>query len=86
MSTSDVPPLKVIARAPFTIHYDGSADAVTATNAVGTFDIMPGHADFFSMLEPCDVTITTKDESISFPISNGMVVVRDDEVELYVNV
>lgn len=78
--------LKVTARAPFTVHYEGQAEAVTATNSVGTFDILPGHADFFSMLEPCDVTVTTEEELLSFPISNGMVIVQDNEVLLFVNV
>lgn len=78
--------LNVTARAPFTVHYEGQAEAITATNSVGTFDILPGHADFFSMLEPCDVTVTTEKESISFPISNGMIIVQNNEVLLFVNV
>ena len=80
------PVLNVTARAPFTVHFEGEAEAVTATNSVGTFDILPGHADFFSMLEPCDVTVTTHEESISFPISNGMIIVQNNEVMLFVNV
>ena len=39
--------LTVIARAPFTVYYEGPASAVSAKNRVGPFDILPGHADFF---------------------------------------
>lgn len=77
--------LNVIARGPFEIHYEGPAEAVTAVNKVGQFDILPGHADFFSVLSPCEVTIETSDEPISFMITNGIITVRDNEVLLFVN-
>ncbi|HEX5797517.1 MAG TPA: hypothetical protein VFX86_03955 [Candidatus Saccharimonadales bacterium] len=77
--------LTVIARAPFHIYYEGPADVVTATNKVGQFDILPGHADFFSILNPGDVLIETKTKSLNFHISNGIVAVRDNEVMLFVN-
>lgn len=79
--------LNVIARAPFHIYYEGPAQVVTATNKVGTFDIMPAHADFFSVLNPGDVIIDTDEnvEPISFKIMNGIITVRDNEVMLFVN-
>lgn len=78
--------LSVIARAPFNIYYEGPAKAVTAINQVGEFDILPGHADFFSMLVGCEVIIETNTEPVKFTISNGIVTVRDNEVMLFVNV
>ena len=78
--------LSVIARAPFNIYYEGVAEAVTATNKVGKFDILPGHADFFSILKPGDVIIETATDPISFSISNGIITVRDNEVMLFVNI
>lgn len=77
--------LNVIARAPFELFYEGPAEAVTATNKVGTFDILPGHADFFSMLSSGDVIIETSGDPVSFSISNGIITVRDNEVLLFVN-
>jgi F0F1-type ATP synthase epsilon subunit len=77
--------LTVIARAPFHVYYEGPATALTATNKIGEFDILPGHADFFSMLLPCEVIIETTGEPVVFNINNGMVTVRDDEVMLFVN-
>lgn len=78
-------PLHVIARAPFTVYYEGTAEVVTATNSVGTFDILSGHADFFSMLDPCDVIIETGKEPVTFPITSGIITVRDNEVVLFVD-
>ncbi len=85
MSTKEKPVLHVIARAPFTLYYDGPALSLSALNAVGKFDILPGHADFFSMLEAGEVYIETDKEPIIFNIATGIVTVRADEVLLFAN-
>jgi F-type H+-transporting ATPase subunit epsilon len=77
--------LKVVAREPFHVYYQGSAQAVTATNKVGEFDILPGHADFFSILDPGEVIVTTKSEPVVFSINNGILTARDNEVMIFVN-
>lgn len=77
--------LKVIARAPFNIYYEGSAQVVTAINEVGPFDILPGHADFFSILSPGEVIIESEEDSISFNVANGIISVGSNEVLLFVN-
>ena len=77
--------LTVVARAPFEVYFEGAAQAVTAINKVGQFDILPGHADFFSMLKAGQVMIETAEKPITFDISNGIITVRDNEVMLFVN-
>lgn len=77
--------LTVIARGPFVIYYEGAAEAVTATNKVGLFDILPGHADFFSILSPGEVIIETSSDPVSFMVTNGIMTVRDNEVMIFVN-
>jgi F-type H+-transporting ATPase subunit epsilon len=80
-------PLSVIARAPFHVYYEGDADVVTATNKVGEFDILPGHADFFSMLTPGEVIVRKgDDEPVVFNIRNGIMTVRDNKVMVFVNI
>lgn len=85
---SEAPPeLHVIARAPFELYYDGQASAISATNRIGNFDILPGHADFFSILAPGNVTIeTTEKEPIVIEVSNGMITTRDNQVLLFINI
>lgn len=85
MSAADEPQLKVIARAPFHVYYEGLAYSLSATNKVGNFDILPGHADFFSMLSPGKIIIETADDQIAFEAHNGMLTVKSDEVMLFVN-
>ena len=78
--------LYVIARAPFNVYYEGIAKSVSSTNKVGQFDILPGHADFFSILSPGEVIIETSSNPVSFNIANGIITVRDNEVMLFVNI
>ncbi|MDN5275393.1 MAG: atpC [Candidatus Saccharibacteria bacterium] len=77
--------LHVIARAPFTLYYEGPATSLSATNKVGQFDILPGHADFFSVLNPGEIVIETGGEPVSFTINNGILTVRDNQAMLFVN-
>jgi F0F1-type ATP synthase epsilon subunit len=77
--------LTVIARSPFHIYYEGPARVVSATNRVGPFDVLPGHADFFSILNPGKVMIDTVDKPIQFDITDGIITVRDDQVMLFAN-
>ncbi len=78
--------LQVIARAPFKIYYEGAATVVSAANKVGPFDILPGHADFFSVMSPGEVIIETGSaEPIKFDINNGIVTARDNEVMMFLN-
>lgn len=78
--------LQVVARSPFELYFEGDAIALSATNRVGDFDILPGHADFFSMLEPGNIEIRTGDkEPIIIEATNGILTVRNNEVLLFVN-
>jgi len=77
--------LKVIARAPFEVYFEGMAKVVSAVNNVGQFDILPGHADFFSLINEGDVKIETETELINIPCSDGIVTVKDDQVMLFLN-
>ena len=77
--------LTVVARAPFKVYYEGPAKVVSALNLVGKFDVLPGHADFFSVMNAGDVEIETDTELIKFGITGGVIGVKNDEVMLFVN-
>jgi F0F1-type ATP synthase epsilon subunit len=86
MAKKAAPTLNVIARAPFELYYEGPAEAVSAANKIGPFDVLPQHADFFSVLKPCTITIDKPEgDPVSFEITNGIITVRDDEVRLFCN-
>ena len=85
MSQPAVSNLRVIARSPFHLYFDGEARMVSSANKVGKFDILPGHADFFSVMTPGEVIIDADPAEISFDITNGILSVRGNEVLLFVN-
>lgn len=82
-SENQLAELHVIARSPFHVYYEGSAEVLSAENPVGQFDILPGHADFFSVLNPGKVVISTKGKPVSFTIATGILTVRDNQVFLF---
>lgn len=84
-STEDTVSMHVIARAPFELYFDDEAVSVSAKNRLGKFDILPGHADFFSLLDKGDVRIETAKKRLTIPIHNGIITVRGGEVALFVN-
>lgn len=78
--------LNVIARSPFELYYDGDATSLSAANRIGAFDILPGHADFFSMLEPSEIIIQDDGkEPVKIDAKNGILTVRDNQAYLFVN-
>lgn len=77
--------LSVIARAPFHIYYEGKAQVVSAKNKVGQFDILPGHADFFSVLLPGDIIVETASDKTVFYANSGIMTARNNQVMIFVN-
>jgi F0F1-type ATP synthase epsilon subunit len=77
--------LTVIARAPFELYYEGPARAVTSRNKIGKFDILPGHADFFSMLEPGELIIQTPNDELHISLDSGILTARNNKVMIFIN-
>jgi F0F1-type ATP synthase epsilon subunit len=77
--------LNVIARSPFELYFEGEAYSVSATNRIGQFDILPGHADFFSMLTPGEVSIQSDKEPVTIDAKSGIITVRDNQAYLFLN-
>lgn len=78
--------LNVAARSPFELYFEGEAVALSASNRIGAFDILPGHADFFSMLEPGEIIITPDGgDPVKIDAKNGILTVRDNQAYLFVN-
>jgi F0F1-type ATP synthase epsilon subunit len=74
--------VKVIS--PTQTFYDGPAESVSGKNKVGAFDILPDHANFFSLLVACSIVINTGGQKLSFPIKHGIVKVSHNKVTLFI--
>lgn len=86
MATANAIRLKIKVFTPFAIFYDGSGVSLSATNKTGPFDVLYGHASFFSILQPGEVSLDTGNEILKFIIDGGFVKVSDNIVTVFANV
>jgi hypothetical protein len=72
---------------PFRDYYDGQAVSVSAENDTGSFDILPGHHNFISLLIPCNLVIRVAGESgQKIRISGGVMHVKADKVIVFLDI
>lgn len=71
---------------PFHVYFDGGAESVSASNETGPFDILPGHANFFTLLSPGEVTIMSAGQEYTYSVSRGIVQVSDNAVKVFVDI
>lgn len=84
---SDKAGMRVHVHSPFRDYYDGLAFSLTAESATGTFDILPRHHNFISLLLPCEIVIRTVDEGErKIRISGGIIHVKADQVIVFLDV
>jgi len=72
---------------PFKVYFEGEVVSVSAVNDTGPFDILAGHHNFMTLLNPCDLTIRdagSKDEAIK--ITRGIMQVKADDVVVFLDV
>ena len=79
--------IKVNVLSPFNIYYNDIAYSLSATNLTGKFDILPGHHNFICILVPCTVAIrTTSNQIQNIDINGGLLHVKDDYVQLFLDI
>lgn len=79
--------LKVKILTPEEVLWEGYARSVSSENEVGPFDILPGHANFFSLVENHPLIIHKEGEDEEFNFEDPILIhVEDDEVSIYANV
>lgn len=79
--------MKVKIYAPFKIYFDGQSTSVTALNRVGPFDVLPGHHNFISLLEPGGVTVRQPNQpDFKMDVARGIIHVKADEVKIFLDV
>lgn len=79
--------MKVHVHSPFREYYNGLAFSLTAESATGTFDILPKHHNFISLLVPCELIIRTAEaDEQKILISGGLLHVKADQVVIFLDV
>lgn len=78
--------LKVKVHSPFKVYFEGEAESVSAQNNTGPFDILPMHHNFITLLGACDLIIRGKEEERKVKIARGIMHVKDDYVNVFLDV
>jgi F0F1-type ATP synthase epsilon subunit len=86
MKLPDKPGLHVKIASPTQIFYDGQAVSVSAVNEVGNFDILEGHANFFTLLTEGEAIVFDGYQYFNFPITKGVMKVTNNDVSLFVDI
>jgi F0F1-type ATP synthase epsilon subunit len=72
---------------PFKVYFDGYASSLTAVNDTGQFDVLLGHKNFLSLLNPCDIVVRKIDsDQEDFPITRGIIHVENNMVTVFLDV
>lgn len=66
--------------------YKGEVDSITSFNETGEFDVLAEHANFISLLQKTIVIRDTQGVEKKINISNALMRVRDNNVEIYLGV
>lgn len=78
--------IRVKVHSPFKVYFEDEALSVSAQNNTGTFDILPQHHKFITLLIPCDIVIRRTAEEKRIKITRGIMHVRDDYVNVFLDV
>lgn len=66
--------------------YDGPANTVSCENKVGTFDILPEHTNFISLIFKKISITTLGDRKINFEFKRGVLEVSTDSVRVFLGI
>jgi F0F1-type ATP synthase epsilon subunit len=78
--------LKVEVISPVQVLFKGASHAVSSMNNKGPFDILPGHAQFISLIKGKVVVLTEEGKKNSFELSRGVIDCKDNAVKIYVGI
>lgn len=78
--------LQVRVYSPYKQYFDDSAYSITAVNGTGTFDVLPRHHNFISLINPCELAIDSTRGPVPIKISGGIMHVRGNKVVVFLDV
>lgn len=79
------PSLIVVIRNKDNILYNGPAFGITSINDKGTFDVLPGHESFITLIREKVIIHPTPKTSQEILIDNGIARVHEDKMHIFVN-
>lgn len=68
------------------ILFAGKVKAISSTNKIGVFDILPQHANFISIIQETLVIHKNEKEKLNFEVKTGLLKVWENEAKVFLDV
>ena len=78
--------ISVVVRDRKGVVWEGQATAVTGRNVVVTFDVLPEHSNFISIISKKLIVKTADKKNREFNVESGIMQVRENKVMIYLGV
>ncbi len=78
--------LKVIINSPDKIIWNGVATSVSSKNSAGSFDVLPEHANFITMIQNEPIIVRFLDKEHIFTYKNSVLSVYNGIVTIYTEI
>ena len=77
--------IRVVVRNRIQVLFNEEAKSVTSKNDTGTFDVLPEHSNFISLISSPLVIRKTNGQKQEITFKNGLLKVKDNSVHCYVD-
>ena len=85
-SSKDAKTLNVKVASPYHVYFDEPAYSISGVNKTGPFDILEGHHNFITLLEPCELVIEIPSGERRIRINGGMMHVKADMATVFLDI
>ena len=82
---SVIPPLEVVIRKRDRLVFEGQAFAITSVNQKGTFDILPEHANFITVIKDYLTNHKLDKTEQKIELKNGVIHSADNKITAYLD-
>ncbi|MGH7233836.1 MAG: hypothetical protein ACREF7_00095 [Candidatus Saccharimonadales bacterium] len=77
---------KIKVASPYQTYFDEPALSISGVNKTGPFDVLAGHHNFITLLEPCELVIKLPNEERKIRINGGLMHVKADMASIFLDV
>ena len=78
--------LNITINSPEKIIWEGRASSVSSENSAGKFDVLPGHANFVTMIEGKPIVVRQGAQEEKFDYPNALFSVNHGDVIIYADI
>ncbi len=81
-----IPRLIVQIKSPDQVYFEGEVDALTSTNEKGTFDVLPLHANFISIIKHTIILYKGPSKIREMPIDSAVLKVVNNTITIFLGI